>query len=200
MKAVNNTKLPNDEQWHAIINNDSKLDGQFWYGVTTTHIFCKPSCPSRLPKRDHVLVFTDPQQAIKNGFRPCKRCRPLNRIVNKQIWVDEIEYTLKTNYQRKLTLNELGQLVHGDPSYLRHTFKDITGMTPRERLNEIRLTQAQHLLQTTQSSVSQVGREVGMSNTAYFIDCFKKRFGKTPLQYRRTKSLKPVPLSKGGQS
>lgn len=182
---MNNEQLsPSDDQWQAIINNKHQADGNFWYGVTTTKIFCKPSCPSRLPKRDHVIIFDDPHEALQNGSRPCKRCRPLDRIVSNQVWVDEINHVLQTRFAEKLSLTELANLVHGDPSYLRHTYKKITGSTPQQRLTEIRLENSRKLLESKMYSVSQVGIKVGIPNIAYFISLFKKQYGQTPLQYR----------------
>lgn len=180
----NQLPYPNDKQWQAIVNNERQADSKFWYGVTTTKIFCKPSCPSRLPKRDNVVIFDNPHQALQSSFRPCKRCRPLDRIVSNQVWIDEINHILQTRFAEKLSLTELANLVHGDPSYLRHTYKKITGFTPQQRLTEIRLGNARKLLESNEYSVSQVGVKVGIPNTAYFISLFRKQYGQTPLQYR----------------
>ena len=179
---------PTDKQWRTIVNNDHRADSQFWYGVTTTKIFCKPSCPSRLPKRNHVITFASPQEALQEalqaGFRPCKRCRPLDRIVSNKVWIDETDHILQTRYNQKLSLHELASLVHGDPSYLRHTYKKVTGITPQQKLTQIRLEHARNLLVCSTHPVSQVGAKVGIPNTAYFISLFKKQYGKTPLHYR----------------
>ncbi|MGN1279463.1 MAG: bifunctional transcriptional activator/DNA repair enzyme AdaA [Limosilactobacillus sp.] len=178
---------PADNQWQAIVNNAHQADGRFWYGVTTTRIFCKPSCPSRLPKRNHVVIFNSPRDAFRAGFRPCKRCRPLDQVVSNQVWIDEINHVLQTKYPQKLSLSELANLVHGDPSYLRHTYKKITGTTPQQKLTQIRLERAQKLLEGSTYSVSQVGAKVGIPNAAYFISLFKKQYGQTPLQYRHNR-------------
>lgn len=180
----NQIPTPTNEQWDAIFNNDKQQDGKFWYGVTTTQIFCRPSCPSRLPKRDHVVVFNNPQQALDNGFRPCKRCRPLDKVVTNQVWVQEIEHVLQTYYAQKITLDKLASLVHGDPSYLRHTYKAITGITPQQRLQQIRLSKAQQLLKSSNEPIAKISNQVGIPNTAYFISLFKRKYGQTPLQYR----------------
>ncbi|WP_297585485.1 bifunctional transcriptional activator/DNA repair enzyme AdaA [uncultured Lactobacillus sp.] len=180
----NDLIIPNDQQWQAISDNNPKANGNFWYGVTTTQIFCKPSCPSRLPRRNNVVVFNHPSEALEAGFRPCKRCRPLEQTVSNQVWVDEIYYVLQTHYMQKLSLNELASIVHGDPSYLRHTYKKITGRTPQQRLTEVRLENASHLLKTSSDSISQIGIKVGIPNTAYFISLFKNKYGQTPKQYQ----------------
>lgn len=60
--------------WQAVLHNDASYDGIFFYGVRTTGIYCRPSCKSKLPKRENVCFFTSSEQARKEGFRPCKRC------------------------------------------------------------------------------------------------------------------------------
>ncbi|WP_372834944.1 Ada metal-binding domain-containing protein [Pontibacterium sp.] len=60
----------------AVRSRDAAQDGQFFYGVVTTGIVCKPSCSSRAAKPENLRFFADMDAAILAGFRPCKRCRP----------------------------------------------------------------------------------------------------------------------------
>lgn len=62
--------------WEAIIASDTECDGQFFYGVKTTLIYCKPSCPSRNPLQKNIVLFKSSELAEENGFRACKRCKP----------------------------------------------------------------------------------------------------------------------------
>ena len=64
------------QRWQAVLDNDRRYDGAFFYGVASTGIFCRPSCPSRPPRRDRVRFFPTADAALAAGFRPCKRCRP----------------------------------------------------------------------------------------------------------------------------
>lgn len=66
-----------DDRYLAIVRRDRRLDGAFWFGVTTTHVFCRPACACRTPLPEHVEYFDDPAEALRAGFRPCKRCQPL---------------------------------------------------------------------------------------------------------------------------
>lgn len=179
---------PTDRQWQAIQENDRQQDGQFWYGVKTTGIFCRPSCPSRVPKRQNVVIFTDPAEAQEAGFRPCKRCRPLEKMVSNQIWVQEINHVLNNHYAEKLTLERLATLVHGSPSYLRHVYKSLTGVTPQQQLTMIRLEKATQQLRGSSKSVAQIAFAVGINNAAYFTQMFKNTYKMTPLQYRHQTS------------
>ena len=62
--------------WKAVLNRDRRCDGQFVYAVSSTHVYCRPSCPSRRPTRSHVTFFGSPQLAESAGYRTCLRCRP----------------------------------------------------------------------------------------------------------------------------
>ncbi|OXH85534.1 bifunctional transcriptional activator/DNA repair enzyme protein Ada, partial [Burkholderia multivorans] len=71
------TAYPTDDaRWGAVTARDPHADGAFFYAVRTTGVFCRPSCASRLPRREHVAFFDDPAAARAAGFRPCKRCQP----------------------------------------------------------------------------------------------------------------------------
>ena len=61
--------------WNAVCNSDENYDGLFFYAVKTTGIFCRPSCKSKIPKKENICYFTSAEDAEKAGFRPCKRCR-----------------------------------------------------------------------------------------------------------------------------
>lgn len=65
-----------DARWHAVSERDPSATGVFVYGVTTTRIYCRPSCSSRRPLRDHTVFFATPAEARENGFRACRRCQP----------------------------------------------------------------------------------------------------------------------------
>jgi len=68
---------PNSDaaRWRAVHDRDRAADGQFWYGVLTTGIYCRPHCPSR-PKRENLRFFETCAAARTAGLRPCKRCQP----------------------------------------------------------------------------------------------------------------------------
>lgn len=67
--------MTKDEMWNAVCNSDENYDGLFFYAVKTTGIFCRPSCKSKIPKKENICYFTSAEDAEKAGFRPCKRCR-----------------------------------------------------------------------------------------------------------------------------
>ncbi len=73
---MKNIDLTDDACWQAVIDNDADMDGRFIYGVMTTGVFCRPSCPSRRPRRENVRFFADVASARAATLRACKRCRP----------------------------------------------------------------------------------------------------------------------------
>src|SRR2546430_620295 len=71
-------------QWDAVVARDRKYDGKFYYSVTTTGVYCRPSCPSRLAKRVNVRFHDTRAEAEAAGFRPCKRCGPDQSALEEQ--------------------------------------------------------------------------------------------------------------------
>src|SRR5256885_9040787 len=65
-----------EQYWQAFMERDSSANGTFFVAVRSTGIYCKPSCPSKRPKRENVMFFTAPEAAEQAGFRACKRCHP----------------------------------------------------------------------------------------------------------------------------
>ena len=131
-----------DEKWQAIIGNDASYNNQFFYGVKTTRIFCKPSCKSRVPKKENVRIFQSAEEALTAKFRPCKRCKPTNERLPENEWVALITEYISRNYNKKLTLETLAEISHGSPYHLHRTFKKIIGITPVEYIHQLRINMA----------------------------------------------------------
>ncbi|WP_281170152.1 bifunctional transcriptional activator/DNA repair enzyme AdaA [Paenibacillus pinihumi] len=174
-----------DEQWQAVSTNDASYDGTFFYAVRTTGIFCRPSCKSRLPKRENIGCFEHANQAVAAHYRPCKRCNPTGQRLPDEEWIALVTEYVDNHYGESLTLETLAYLSHGTPYHLHRTFKKVTGSTPVDYIQHIRIEQAKRLLSTSDDPVSQIGESVGLANTPYFITLFKKRTGQTPEVYRR---------------
>src|SRR4051794_39041349 len=63
-------------KWQAVMDRDQSSEGRFYYGVSSTRIYCRPTCPSRRPTRARVEFFDTPEMAETAGYRPCRRCEP----------------------------------------------------------------------------------------------------------------------------
>ncbi|MFB5675364.1 bifunctional transcriptional activator/DNA repair enzyme AdaA [Paenibacillus terreus] len=188
--SIEEEQLLTDERWQAIIQNNAAYDRQFIYGVKTTGIFCRPSCRSRAPRKEHARIFTDASQALAAGFRPCKRCRPTGERLPDQEWVDQMTQYIDQNYRETITLDTLAGICHGSSYHLQRTFKRITGITPVEYIQRKRIGEAMSILLHTDKSVTEIAGIVGFSNTPYFITLFKKMMGQTPNDYRRAYEIK----------
>ncbi len=173
-----------EDQWQSIILNDAASDGNFFYAVKTTGIFCRPSCKSRPPNRDNITVFPDAEHALTAGYRPCKRCKPTGLRLPDEEWISVVAEYIDNHYMEELNLQLLADLAHGSPYHLHRTFKKVNGVTPVEYIQHIRIEQAKSRLLTTTQPVAGIGKQVGLANTPYFITLFKKLTGLTPANYR----------------
>src|SRR6476620_10012821 len=84
-----NERLNETARWNAVQERDRTADGLFVYAVTSTGVFCRPSCPSRRPRRDRVVFFDEVADAQAAGYRACKRCAP-ERSTTEDPWVEKV--------------------------------------------------------------------------------------------------------------
>jgi len=172
------------EYWNAIKECDKSYDDLFLYGVKTTGIFCRPSCRSRVPNIGNVAIFQNAAQALAENFRPCKRCKPEGLSLPAEEWIKQIIVWIDQHYCAPITLHQLGDLFHGSPYHLQRVFKRVTGKSPTEYIQDIRLEKAVHMLEAGEQSIADVGASAGFPSTPYFISLFKKKLGTTPAAYR----------------
>ncbi|NBD23394.1 bifunctional transcriptional activator/DNA repair enzyme AdaA [Paenibacillus glycinis] len=188
--AAKQTETPDaecltDAKWSAIVNSDAGQDGRFYYSVSTTRIFCRPSCRSRTPKRENVRVFGSAAAAVAAGYRPCKRCKPDGLRMPDEEWVNAIAESIRAHYPERITLQSLAEEQHVSLFHLQRTFKRIRGATPAEYLIGVRIEAAKGLLRESRYTVAEVGARVGISNAAHFATVFLKTVGRSPSQYRQ---------------
>ncbi|CAM4272776.1 AraC family transcriptional regulator [Bacillus manliponensis] len=191
-RISNDVEIMTDEKWQAIIDNDASYNNQFFYAVKTTGIFCKPSCKSRVPKKENVRIFQNARQALHANFRPCKRCKPTNEKLPDSEWVAFITEYIDKNFTEKLNLETLADIAHGSPYHLHRTFKKIKGITPVEYIQQVRLNAAKEYLIQTNKAIADIAICAGMPNTPYFITLFKKKTGRTPAQFRQMSKMEEM--------
>ena len=175
-----------DERWRAITHNDKSYDDVFIYAVKSTGICCRPSCKSRVPKKENVRIFNNVDEALSEGFRPCKRCKPGGIRLPDEEWTIQIKEYINANYHQPLSLEILADMCHGSPYHLQRTFKRIIGLTPAEYIQGVRISNAMKELSTTNKSVAEIGFTVGLPNAPYLITLFKSHTGQTPKQYQKS--------------
>lgn len=128
-------QLPDEReaQWQAVLEKNSAFDGQFVYAVSSTGIYCRPSCASRRPRRDRVSFFKVPAMAEHSGFRACLRCKPnetSSRDPQMQI-AQEVCRIIEQNDGDSITLSELSKRVGVSSFHLQRTFKSVMGISPK---------------------------------------------------------------------
>lgn len=177
-------ELDEEACWHAVLARDERLDGSFVYGVQSTFIFCRPSCPSRRPNRDRVRFFATPEAASQAGFRPCKRCRP-EQFLNAQVErVQRACRLIEANLDNGLSLKDLSREVGSSPFHLQRTFKQVTGITPKEYADALRLGQVKSKLHAGESVADALyGAGYGSSRGLY--ERAPSQLGMTPATYGR---------------
>ena len=122
--------MQSETQWQQVMARDARQDGRFVFAVRTTGIYCRPSCPSRRPRRDSVEFFPDPRQAERAGYRACLRCKPTEISAQAQAVTGARQ--LLDEAEGVLTLAELSKRVGMSPFHLQRLFKRATGLSPRE--------------------------------------------------------------------
>lgn len=121
-----------DERWAAVVARDATRDGDFYYSVKTTGVFCKPSCASRQARRENVYFFDSLESARAAGFRPCKRCRPGEAALQEQR-VDLVAQACRLlRADSTYSLDELAAKAFLSPFHFHRIFKEVTGMTPKQ--------------------------------------------------------------------
>ena len=125
--------LDQEQCWAALCAHDASQDGQWFYSVKTTGVYCRPACASRLPLRKNVAFFETTEAAEAAGFRPCKRCRPNDSSqADRHIAAVERACALIRRSDALPSLDELADAAGISRYHFHRVFKQITGATPRE--------------------------------------------------------------------
>ncbi|MBN3854398.1 bifunctional DNA-binding transcriptional regulator/O6-methylguanine-DNA methyltransferase Ada [Paraburkholderia sp. Ac-20340] len=172
-----------DARWTAIAGRDARADGQFFYGVRTTGVFCRPSCASRLPRRENVDFFADADTARAAGYRECKRCRPGGLPRELEI-VRRACAALDADPQQRLTLAQLGDAVHLSPFHLQRLFKRVLGVSPRQYQAARRGAVLRDAL-AQGTGVTRASVDAGFNSSSRLYESVAGELGMAPSAFRR---------------
>lgn len=172
--------------YETILNRDTKYDGVYYVGIKSTGIFCRPSCRSRIPKPENVMVYRSIEEARDAGFRACKRCKPdsPDRHGPDAKLANTVNKLIETRFSEHLTLEKLAAVMNVSPYHLQRVFKRSTGTTPARKLLETRLEKAEKLLVRKDASIADIAETVGFKGVSHFSSVFKKEKGISPNEYR----------------
>ena len=184
-RTINAPENDHDDRWDAILARNSKFDGKFVFGVQSTRIYCKPSCPARHPRRVNVVFFSVPEEAEQSGFRPCKRCHPhlVQRSKHLEV-IDRVCGYIEANLDRKLTLSELSTHVGMSPYHFQRTFKRTIGISPRQFAETRRVAKMKRLLRSGQT-VTRALYGAGFSSRSRLYEKTQNQLGMSPGMFRR---------------
>src|SRR5262249_54831573 len=127
-------EMHDEQRWQAVLEHDATADGTFVYGVRSTGVYCRPSCPSRRPRREMVSFFATPDEAEAATFRECNRCHPRSNAttsVETEAIIQRVRTFIEDHLDESLTLAMLGAHVHLSPFHLQRLFTREVGMSPR---------------------------------------------------------------------
>lgn len=176
--------MKEDEYWQAVLAKNQLYDGIFFYGVCSTKIYCRPSCPSRKPHRKNVVFFSNCTTAEKSGFRSCLRCLPKQIITEPYLeLVQQICNLLVTKLDDPPTLDELAQRFNLSPHYLQRTFKRLIGITPHQYVEAQRLEKLKNQLKSGNNVVNAL-YEAGYSSSSSLYEKSSTQLGMTPKKYK----------------
>jgi AraC family transcriptional regulator of adaptative response/methylated-DNA-[protein]-cysteine methyltransferase len=155
------------------------------YAVASTGIYCRPSCPSRRPRRDQVAFFESPADAERAGYRACKRCRPADPPAADP-WVNKIRRACVylANVEGHPSLASLARHLGGSPYHLQRNFKRIVGVTPRQYAEACRLRKVRRGLRTG-VDVTRAVMDAGYGSSSRFYERAAPKLGMPPDAYRR---------------
>jgi AraC family transcriptional regulator of adaptative response / DNA-3-methyladenine glycosylase II len=179
--------LTSDFMYQRILAKDRTYDGRFLTGVLTTGIYCLPSCPARKPKPENVRFFRREDEAVAQGLRPCKRCRP--ELFYRGEDLDRSLFTslLVRLRQDPASFADIGDLAKAcgiSTTKLNDLIRREGHLTPAALLHRERINLACHMLFDSQDRVIDIAYAIGYDGEATFHRQFLAATGMTPGSYR----------------
>jgi AraC family transcriptional regulator, regulatory protein of adaptative response / methylated-DNA-[protein]-cysteine methyltransferase len=168
--------------WKAVQSNDARFNGAFVYGVNSTGIYCKPSCASRLPKRENVAFFDSVRAAENQGFRACLRCRPQSAEPNSQVETVLRVCALLEGGEERISLEDLSAAVGLSAAHLQKTFKEIVGVSPKKYAEIKRLEKFKNEIKNG-GDVTGAMYEAGFGSSSRLYENVSEKLGMTPKTY-----------------
>ncbi|MEO6434169.1 MAG: bifunctional DNA-binding transcriptional regulator/O6-methylguanine-DNA methyltransferase Ada [Tepidisphaeraceae bacterium] len=174
----------NDDRWRAVMGRDPEADGRFVYAVRTTGVFCRPSCAARRARRENVEFHQTPAEAVRAGFRACKRCRPT------EISAGDGHAGVVTKACRLIVeaddapdVETLARAVGMSASHFHRVFKSLTGLTPKGYATAYRSQRVRAAL-AKRNTVTSAIYDAGFKSNGRFYANSTKMLGMKPTTFR----------------
>ncbi len=183
-KANRSSTLPvGPTQWDAVLRRDRRADGEFFFGVRSTGVYCRPSCPARRPRKENAVFFRTPADAENAGFRACRRCRPAELSAATELagkaarWMAQMEV-------EELSVSRVAGQFGVSSAKLRRAFQQATGLSPKEFLAALRMEQFRKALRSGQKPAEAL-YACGFGSPSRIYEKSDAHLGMTPGTYRR---------------
>jgi AraC family transcriptional regulator of adaptative response/methylated-DNA-[protein]-cysteine methyltransferase len=178
--------LTDDEEarWQAVLSKDAQANGQFVFAVSSTGIYCRPSCPSRRPLRKHISFFHSPDEAEQAGFRACRRCRPrATDAVGAQVQMArDVCRLIEESDGEPVTLAALSQRLGLSSFHLQRTFKSVMGISPRRYAETCRVKKFKQSVRQGEALTSAL-YDAGYGSSSRLYESAAAQLGMTPATY-----------------
>ena len=181
---TNPPPVTEDPRWALILQRDKGADGHLWYSVSTTGIYCRPSCPSRIANPRNVQLHDTLESAKATGCRPCRRCNPDGRSI--EAWNAALvakACRLIEESEEEPSLEELAHTIGRSPSYFHRVFKAATGMTPKDYAAGRRAMRVRKTL-SSGNTITEAIYDAGFNSSGRFYEKSTDILGMTPSHYR----------------
>jgi AraC family transcriptional regulator of adaptative response/methylated-DNA-[protein]-cysteine methyltransferase len=176
--------LTDQERWEAVIRRDKNAAGAFFYSVKTTGVYCRPSCPARLARRENVAFYLTPKDAERAGFRACQRCKPNDPSAQgEQAAIVARACRLIVDAEEPLALDNLAGIIGMSPSYLHRVFKAMTGLTPKAYAAAHR-AKRMHQELSRRGTVTSAIYNSGFNSNGRFYAESNQRLGMKPTEFK----------------
>jgi AraC family transcriptional regulator of adaptative response/methylated-DNA-[protein]-cysteine methyltransferase len=171
------------KQWQQVLERDARADGQFFYAVKSTKVFCKPSCASRRPGRKNVTFFPTVAAAEAAGYRPCKRCEP-ERVAPKADpqagAITAVTEYLKENAGERTKLEDVAKATGVGRLTILRGFKRVLGVSPGQYAKEARLAKFRDKVREPKKKVTDAIYEAGFGSSSRLYEGSEKALGMSP--------------------
>ncbi|HEY0713096.1 MAG TPA: bifunctional DNA-binding transcriptional regulator/O6-methylguanine-DNA methyltransferase Ada [Polyangia bacterium] len=173
-----------DSRWVAVCARDARCDGTFYYAVTTTGVYCRPSCPSRPKRRENVVFHDSADSAERAGFRPCRRCHPRRASHADQTAAKIAELCRIIEVSEEVpSLAQLARKSGWSTFHTQRVFKAVTGVSPRDYAAAHRSRRLQNALWKG-APVTAALYDAGYGSSGRFYEAAPATLGMTPSRYR----------------
>jgi AraC family transcriptional regulator of adaptative response/methylated-DNA-[protein]-cysteine methyltransferase len=173
-----------DSRWQAVVSRDPAADGEFFYSVRTTGVYCRPTCASRLALRKNVRFHPTWRDAEGAGFRPCKRCKPTGESIAARhaAAVAQVCRIIEKSEEMP-SLDDLADSIGMSSYYFHRVFKKLTGLTPKGYAAAHRSSRVRHELRR-RATVTEAIYGAGFNSNSRFYEASNEILGMTPKSFQ----------------